>query len=126
MQALTVRPHQMTAKQTVNRKMQQTGAGDGNRTRIASLEDRWRSPARRQRSGLVLLVAGVRSGGVTVTDRWLPSCVARMWHGWLAQTSSVSVPGTGGSLGCEPAISGSHSVPDRFPAGGVAVTSAVT
>ena len=60
------------------------GAGDGNRTRIASLEDRWRSHARRQRSGPVLLAAGVRSGGVTVTDRWLPSCVARMWHGWLA------------------------------------------
>ena len=58
-----------------------TGAGDGNRTRMTSLEDRWRSPARRQGSGPVLLAAGVRGGGVTVTDRRLPSCVARMWHG---------------------------------------------
>ena len=50
----------------------------------ASLEDRWRSPARRQRSGPVLFAARVRSARVTVTDRRLPSCVARMWHGWLA------------------------------------------
>jgi hypothetical protein len=44
------------------------------------LEDRWRSPARRQRSGPVLFAARVRSARVTVTDRRLPSCVARMWH----------------------------------------------
>jgi hypothetical protein len=59
-------------------------AGDGNRTRMTSLEGRWRGSARRQRSGPILLAAGVRGGGVTVTDRRLPSCVARMWHGWLA------------------------------------------
>jgi hypothetical protein len=56
-------------------------AGDGNRTRMTSLEGRWRSLARRQGSGPVLLATGVRGGGVTVTDRRLPSCVARMWHG---------------------------------------------
>jgi integrase len=61
-----------------------TGAGDGNRTRMTSLEGRWRGSARRQRSGPILLAAGVRGGGVTVTDRRLPSCVARMWHGSLA------------------------------------------
>ena len=59
-------------------------AGDGNRTRMTSLEDRWRSSVRRQISGPFLLAAGVRGGGVTVTDRRLPSCMARMWHGWLA------------------------------------------
>ena len=51
---------------------------------MTSLKDRWRSPAGCQRSGPLLLAAGVSSGGVTMTDRQLPSCVARMWHGWLA------------------------------------------
>jgi hypothetical protein len=59
---------------------------------MASLEDRWCSPARRQRSGPVLLVAGVRSGGVTVTGRQVPSCVARMWHGWLADDLFRVIP----------------------------------
>ena len=75
---------------------------------MTSLKDRWRSPAGCQRSGPLLLAAGVSSGGVTMTDRQLPSCVARLAG---LMTSSVSVQGShlAGSHGL--AIGGSGGEP---------------
>ena len=80
---LAKRPRSGLALTRRTRPRQSSSEEDGS----TSLEDRWRSPARRQRSGPVLLAAGVRSRGVTVTDRRLPSYVARL--AGLA-TSSVS------------------------------------
>jgi hypothetical protein len=52
--------------------------GDGNRTRMTSLEDRWRVPIGTLWKGSILLAAELEGVAVAVIDRRLPSRMARM------------------------------------------------